>query len=81
MHTGSNVHILGEALAHALSLGRVLMLPRDLEHPFLDQRFCPHEENFHDCYFESLTTCSAEDVRVASGENVLSANGCQWPIC
>ena len=68
MLTGSHIHVLGEALAHALSMGRVLVLARDLEHPFYDAHFCPNEETFHNCYFEGLTSCSAEDIRSASGE-------------
>lgn len=36
MRTGSNIHVLGMALAHALTLGRVLLIYTDDDHPFFD---------------------------------------------
>ena len=36
MRTGSNIHVLGMALAHALTLDRVLLIHNDDNHPFYD---------------------------------------------
>ena len=36
VHTGSNIHVLGQALAHALSLDRILLVYADQNHPFYD---------------------------------------------
>lgn len=64
---GSNIHCLGQALAHALSLNRVLILLKDEEHPYYDTQYCNPEENYHDCYFEALTSCTIDDARTAAG--------------
>ena len=64
---GSNIHVLGQTLAHALSLDRVLIVLDDEEHPFYDTQYCKSGENFHDCYFEPISSCTIEDVRRAAG--------------
>lgn len=59
---------MGAALANALNTDRVLIVPNDEGHPFYDTEYCEPGGNFHDCYFESLTSCTHDDVMAASGE-------------
>lgn len=58
---------MGQALAHAMALDRILIVPNDEKHPFYDTKYCEPGGKFHDCYFEPLTSCTLEDVRLASG--------------
>ena len=50
-----------------LDSDRVLNIRRDDGHPFFDTQYCRPEEDFHNCYFEALSSCIIEDARLAAG--------------
>ena len=53
---GSQLHLHGQALALAMHLGRILVLPQDAQMHYYDKSFCPGEENW-DCWFQPITWC------------------------
>eukprot|EP00933_Yihiella_yeosuensis_P027004 TRINITY_DN2094_c2_g1_i1.p1 TRINITY_DN2094_c2_g1~~TRINITY_DN2094_c2_g1_i1.p1 ORF type:complete len:168 (+),score=22.74 TRINITY_DN2094_c2_g1_i1:219-722(+) len=54
---GSNLHVLGQGLAYAMSLGRILVLPaQDPGNGYFDASFCPGKASW-ECYFLPLTHC------------------------
>lgn len=66
---GSNIHCLGQTLAVAMTLNRVLIIAEDTSHPYYDAAFCGATKSFHDCYFEPVSSCTLADVaKVLSAE-------------
>eukprot|EP00439_Symbiodinium_sp_Y106_P045028 s5134_g5.t1 len=54
---GSQLHLLGQALALAMHLGRVLVLPSaDPEMRLIDPTFCPGAHGF-ECWLQNITHC------------------------
>eukprot|EP00435_Cladocopium_sp_Y103_P056160 s363_g18.t2 len=54
---GSQLHLLGQALALAMHLGRILVIPnKDSQRHFEDPTFCPGEAGWH-CWFQHITWC------------------------
>ncbi|CAL1173823.1 unnamed protein product [Cladocopium goreaui] len=54
---GSQLHLLGQALALAMHLGRILIIPnKDSQRHFEDPTFCPGEAGWH-CWFQHITWC------------------------
>ena len=64
---GSNIHLMGQALSHAMRLDRVLMVAEDPGHPYYDNSYCPPGTSVHDCYFEPVSSCTWADVAAAQG--------------
>jgi hypothetical protein len=62
---GSALHHMGQALALALQLGRVLVVAPDRGYPYYDAGKCGEGTPFEACYFEPLSSCSWRD---AAGE-------------
>jgi len=57
---GSNLHLVGQALALALHLGRIFVLPRwDGGFQYMDSSHCPGAHTW-ECYFQSFSKCSPE---------------------
>ena len=54
---GSQLHLLGQALALAMHLGRILIIPsKDSQRHYEDPTFCPGEDGWH-CWFQHITWC------------------------
>eukprot|EP00438_Fugacium_kawagutii_P031850 Skav230346 [mRNA] locus=scaffold25:141106:142296:- [translate_table: standard] len=70
---GSQLHLLGQALALAMHLGRVLILPeKDKKMMFYDPSFCPGEVSWH-CWFQHITWCKRP--RHAANDQILRMRG------
>ena len=64
---GSTWHIMGQVLAHAIAMARVLVLAPDEGHAFYDGQWCGPDSNYHDCYFHPVSSCTYEDAEAAAG--------------
>lgn len=64
---GSNFHCMGQVLAYAINLDRVLVLAHDPDHPYYDPTYCGNNANYHDCFFEPVSSCSLSDARNLAG--------------
>lgn len=64
---GSNVHLLGQTLAIAMALERVLLVAEDPSHPYYDAGFCTDTKSYHDCYFEAISSCNLSDAATSVG--------------
>ncbi|CAE7770279.1 FucT6, partial [Symbiodinium pilosum] len=67
---GAQLHLLGQALAIAMQLGRVLVSPDDDPAVLLvDPSFCPGEKKGWQCWLENLTSCQEihGDILTVSG--------------
>ncbi len=67
---GSNYHTMGQALASAMTLDRVMLLMQDSEHPYYDELYCTKifpqaRPSFHDCFFEPISNCTLSDAETA----------------
>ena len=62
---GSTWHIMGQALAHALTMDRIFVLAGDPENAYYDEQWCGENENYHTCYFEATSSCTLDDVEAA----------------
>ena len=68
---GSQLHWLGQALALAMNLGRVLVIsPEDLNVKLYDSTFCPGASGY-ECWLQNITSCR----HVGVGEDVLELRG------
>ena len=70
---GSNIHVMGLALSHALTMGRVLMTMEDHAHPFYDGEHCG-PAGYYDCYFEPVSNCTTGDMAALLGGAVVHAD-------
>ncbi len=64
---GSTWHVLGQALAHAIAMDRVLVLAADGAHAFYDAAWCGADATYHDCYFLPVSSCTLADAEAAAG--------------
>lgn len=68
---GSNVHLMGQSLAIAMALDRVLLVAEDINHPYYDAEYCTHTKTYHDCYFEPISYCNLTDAAKSLGLDFL----------
>lgn len=67
---GSTWHIMGQALAHALTMDRIFLVAGDTENSYYDPEWCGPDAHFHDCYFEATSSCTLEGALGGTLHNV-----------
>ena len=59
---GSTLHIATWALAEAIQMDRILLFSPSPNGVWTQGSFCEGFDNFHDCYFEPISSCNYHDV-------------------
>lgn len=65
---GSKIHVLGAALAIAMSQQRVLVVAKQSSDPFMDD-WCEGANSLIECYFEDFTSCPSLDNKIDNTYN------------